>query len=92
MDGSRYRLGPARNRSQVLPGVTTPHSLSSHAQALQGTAGTSRAGPLLWLGVVGAACFLVAISWLGVGAAFPANLVMAAGVLLLLRGRPRCGR
>lgn len=41
----------------------------------------------LWAGVVGAACFLVAISWLGVGAAFPANLVLAAGVLGLVRGR-----
>jgi len=28
---------------------------------------------------------LVAISWPGVGAAFPTNLVLAAGVLLLLR-------
>ncbi len=36
-------------------------------------------------GVIGAACFLTAISWLGIGAAFPLNLVMAAGVLLLLR-------
>jgi hypothetical protein len=44
-------------------------------------------GLLLWFGVVGAACFLVAISWLGVGAAFPTNLVMAAGVVLLLRAR-----
>ena len=35
--------------------------------------------------VVGATCFLVGISWLGVGAAFPTNLVLAAGVLLLLR-------
>lgn len=43
-------------------------------------------GLLLWAGVVGAACFLVAISWLGVSAAFPTNLVLAAGVLLLLRG------
>lgn len=37
------------------------------------------------LGVAGAACFLVGLSWLGVGAAFPVNLVLAAGVLLLLR-------
>jgi hypothetical protein len=41
------------------------------------------------LGVAGAAAFLVGISWLGVGSAFPLNLVLAAGVLLLLRqGRP----
>jgi hypothetical protein len=44
-------------------------------------------GAALVLGVAGAATFLVAISWLGVGAAFPTNLVLAAGVLLLLRGR-----
>ncbi len=43
-------------------------------------------GPWLQLCVAGAACFLVGISWLGVGAAFPLNLVLAAGVLLLLRG------
>jgi hypothetical protein len=50
-------------------------------------------GLLLWLGVVGAACFLVAISWLGMGAAFPTNLVLAAGVVLLLRARrPRRSR
>jgi hypothetical protein len=50
-------------------------------------------GLLLWLGAVGAACFLVAISWLGVGAAFPTNLVLAAGVVLLLRAqRPRRSR
>jgi uncharacterized membrane protein YphA (DoxX/SURF4 family) len=36
-------------------------------------------------GVIGAAFFLVAISWLGIGAAFPTNLVMAAGVALLPR-------
>jgi len=38
-------------------------------------------------GAAGAAFFLVAISWLGVGAAFPLNLVLAAGALLLLRER-----
>jgi hypothetical protein len=47
-------------------------------------------GLLLWLGVVGAACFLVAISWLGVGAALPMNLVLAAGAVLLLRARRLC--
>jgi hypothetical protein len=35
--------------------------------------------------VAGGASFLAGISWLGVGAAFPANLVLAAGILLLLR-------
>jgi hypothetical protein len=49
-------------------------------------------GFLLWAGVVGAACFLGAISWLGMGAAFPMNVVMAAGVALLLRGRRRLGQ
>jgi hypothetical protein len=44
-------------------------------------------GVLLQAGVVGAAWFLVAISWLGVGAGFPTNLVLATGALLLLRGR-----
>jgi Mn2+/Fe2+ NRAMP family transporter len=44
-------------------------------------------GLLFWFGVVAATCFLVALSWLGVGAAFPTNLVMAAGVVLLLRAR-----
>jgi hypothetical protein len=43
-------------------------------------------GLLFRLGVVWAASFLVGISWLGVGAAFPTNLVMAAGVLFVLRG------
>lgn len=38
------------------------------------------------LAVVGATVFLGGISWLGVGAGFPTNLVLAAGVLLLLRG------
>ncbi len=38
--------------------------------------------------VVGATCFLAGISWLGTGAAFPLNLVLAAGALLLLRGEP----
>lgn len=42
-------------------------------------------GILFQLAIVGAACFLVGISWLGVGAAFPLNLVLAAGVLLVLR-------
>ncbi len=47
-------------------------------------------GALLWAGVTGAATFLVAISWLGAGAAFPTNLVLAAGAVLLLRAaRPR---
>jgi len=45
---------------------------------------------LLWFGVVGGAFFMVAISWLGVGAAFPTNLVLAIGVLLLLRARRTC--
>jgi len=44
-------------------------------------------GVFLVLGVAGAASFLVGISWLLVGAAFPTNLVLAAGVLLLLRQR-----
>jgi membrane protein implicated in regulation of membrane protease activity len=56
-------------------------------QVLAGVALALGRGALLWLGVVGAACFLVAISWLGVGAAFPTNLVLAAGVLALLRAR-----
>ena len=42
-------------------------------------------GILFQLAIVGAACFLVGISWLGVGAAFPLNLVLAAAVLLLPR-------
>ena len=46
-------------------------------------------GVLLGFGVVGAASLLVAISWLGAGAAFPLNLVLAAGVVLLLRSRSR---
>ncbi len=47
----------------------------------------------LWfqLCVAGAACFLVGISWLGVGAAVPLTLVLAAGVLLLLRARDEAG-
>ncbi len=44
-------------------------------------------GPLFHLGAVFAGSFLVAISWLGVGAAFPTNLVLAAGVVLVWRGR-----
>ena len=56
-------------------------------QVLVAVALTVGRGVLLWLGVVGAAFFLVAISWLGVGAAFPLNLVLAAGVVLLLRSR-----
>jgi hypothetical protein len=44
-------------------------------------------GPLFHLAVVFAGSFLVAISWLGVGAAFPTNLVFAAGVALVWRGR-----
>jgi hypothetical protein len=43
-------------------------------------------GAPLRLAVVGATVFLGAISWLGVGAGFPTNLVLAAGVILLLRG------
>jgi hypothetical protein len=46
-------------------------------------------GALFWAGVAGAACFLVGISWLGVGAGFPMNLVLAAGVVLLPRAPPR---
>jgi hypothetical protein len=44
-------------------------------------------GAFFVLGVAAAAFFLVGISWLGVGAAFPTNLLLAAGVLLLLRPR-----
>jgi hypothetical protein len=43
-------------------------------------------GPPFRLAVVGATVFLCAISWLGVGAGFPTNLVLAAGVILLIRG------
>jgi hypothetical protein len=43
----------------------------------------------LFVGVFGATAFLGAISWLGVGAAFPTNLVLAAGVVLLLRSASR---
>jgi hypothetical protein len=39
-------------------------------------------------GAIGATVFLLAISWLGVGAAFPTNLVLAAGAALLLRAAP----
>ncbi len=45
-------------------------------------------GVPLVLAAYGAPSFLAAISWLGVGAAFPVNLVLAAGALLVLR-RPR---
>ena len=41
-------------------------------------------GTALWAGVVGAATFLVAISWLGVGAGFPTNLVLVAGAPVLV--------
>jgi len=40
------------------------------------------------LGLAGAMVFLVAISGLGWGAAFPANLIMAAGVWLVYRANP----
>ncbi len=54
-------------------------------QVLAGAAIAAGRGWVLVGGVVVAAMFLAALSWLGVGAAFPANLVMAAGALLLLR-------
>jgi len=38
------------------------------------------------LAIVGGATFLAGISWLGTGAAFPTNLVLAAGVVMLARG------
>ena len=55
------------------------------AQAVVGLGLAHGRGVPFHVGVVGATCFLVGISWLGVGAAFPLNLVLAAGVLLLLR-------
>lgn len=54
-------------------------------QLLAGLALAFGHGLAFRLGVAGAAFFLAAISWLGVGAALPANLVLCAGVLLLLR-------
>jgi hypothetical protein len=62
------------------------------AQAAFGLGLAIGRGVAFHAGVVGATCFLVGISWLGAGAAFPLNLVLAAGVLLLLRrqrGLPR---
>jgi hypothetical protein len=46
-----------------------------------------RGAPLIG-GAAGAALFLVAISWLGLAAAFPTNLVLAVGAMLLLRPQP----
>jgi hypothetical protein len=54
-------------------------------QFLIGIALASGDGLVLRLGVIGAVVFLVAISWLGVGAAFPTNLVLAVGARLLWR-------
>jgi hypothetical protein len=57
-------------------------------QALVAVALAAGRGLLLVAGAVGAALFLVALSWLGVGAAFPTNLVLAAGAILLVRSPP----
>ena len=64
----------------------------SAGQLLIGIALALGRGAAFQLGVGGAACFLAAISWLGVGSAFPTNLVLCAGVLLLLRGAPPARR
>jgi len=61
----------------------------SAGQVLVGIALAVGRGVPLIAGVFGAAFFLVAISWLGVGAAFPTNLLLAAGVVSLLRSAPR---
>jgi hypothetical protein len=41
--------------------------------------------PLARIGLVGAACFLVAIAPLGVGSGFPSTLLLAGGAILLWR-------
>lgn len=41
--------------------------------------------PLARIGLVGAACFLVAIAPLGVGSGFPSTLLLAGGAVLLWR-------
>lgn len=44
--------------------------------------------PLVHAAAAAGAAFLVALSFLGVGAAFPANLAFAGGLVLSARGRP----
>jgi hypothetical protein len=56
-------------------------------QLLCGLAVLFGRGRWVRLGLVGCIVFLVAITGLGVGCAFPANLVMAIGPALLLRHR-----
>jgi hypothetical protein len=67
-----------------------PFVLAIAAGQLLVAAGLARGrGAPFRVAVVGGATFLAAISWLGTGAAFPTNLVLAGGVVLLLRGERR---
>ena len=87
----RYAVGPYRSFIEgpfaVAPGVFV--LAIAAGQLLVALGITFGRGLLFKAGVAGAVVFLLAISGLGVGAAFPLNLVLAAGAVLLMRSPSR---